>query len=174
MSPDRFEIRLATQADARALPEIEASAGEIFRDIPELAWIADDGGQSEERHRELIAQGTAWVATNKHGMPVGFINGEELDGNFHIWELSVHRAFHGQRIGKALIEKAKRFARDKHLHALTLTTFRDVPWNAPYYRSLGFEVVEGDAVTKALASILQKEADLGLPVDLRCAMALRL
>lgn len=169
-----FEIRPATPADAKALPEVERSAGEIFRAIPELAWIAGDDVQSEERHRALIAQGTAWVATNDAGAPVGFINGEELDGALHIWELSVHRDFQGKGLGKALLEEAERFARAKHLAALTLTTFRDVPWNAPYHRRLGFELVEGDSLSEALRMILDKEVEAGLPRHMRCAMILRL
>ena len=35
-----------------------------------------------------------------------------------------------------------RWARDTGLAAVTLTTFRDVPWNAPFYRRAGFTVVD--------------------------------
>ena len=165
-----FRIRPATLADAKSLPDIEESAGEIFRTIPGLAFVADDEGQSEERHRELIERGFAFVATNEASELVGFINGEELDGNLHIWELAVHRDFQGQGLGRALIEEAKRYARANALPALTLTTFREVPWNAPFYQRLGFTLVEN--ATTALKTILDREAEAGLPG--RCAMILRL
>lgn len=35
-------IRLATLADSALLPDIETSAGESFRGLPDLAWIADN------------------------------------------------------------------------------------------------------------------------------------
>jgi hypothetical protein len=55
-------IRPAIEVDADLLPEIERSSGELFRQITQLAWIADDDVQSATRHREIIQQGTAWVA----------------------------------------------------------------------------------------------------------------
>jgi hypothetical protein len=42
---------------------------------------------------------------------------------------------------------------------VTLTTFRDVPWNAPFYRRLGFEVV--DELPSGLAAIRAHEAMAG-------------
>ena len=45
-------IRPAIETDADLLPEIERSSGELFRQIPALAWIADDGVQSVARHLE--------------------------------------------------------------------------------------------------------------------------
>ena len=45
-------------------------------------------------------------------------------------------------IGRALLEKAIADARRRRLVALTLTTFRDVIWNAPFYQKLGFRVMD--------------------------------
>jgi len=49
-------IRIAEDMDAEALPDIERSAGQVFREIPELVWIADGEDLTVERHRELIAK----------------------------------------------------------------------------------------------------------------------
>ncbi|BFV60853.1 hypothetical protein KCMC57_up59570 [Kitasatospora sp. CMC57] len=46
--------------------------------------------------------------------------------------------------------------------ALTLTTFAEVPWNAPYYVRCGFEVIEGDEVGPGLRAIRAREAAHGL------------
>jgi hypothetical protein len=40
-----------------------------------------------------------------------------------------------------------------------LITFRDVPWNGPYYESLGFEAVT--ALTPALQAAMDKGATWG-------------
>ena len=56
------QIRHAVSADAALLPDIERSAGELFRTVPDLAWIAGDEVMSAEAHLEHIAQGTVWVA----------------------------------------------------------------------------------------------------------------
>ena len=58
------------------------------------------------------------------------------------------------------------------LRGVTLTTFRDVPWNAPFYRRLGFEVLDPEDLTPGLAAAFADEARRGLPVELRVVMAL--
>ena len=44
--------------------------------------------------------------------------------------------------------------------AVTLTTYRDVPWNAPFYRRVGFEVV--DDPTPGVAEVRAAERAEGL------------
>ena len=60
------------------------------------------------------------------------------------------------------------------LTALTLTTFRDVAWNAPFYQRLGFAVLPREAISPYLAGHLRDEIERGLPADRRCAMRLGL
>ena len=59
----------------------------------------------------------------------------------------------------------------RRMRAVTLTTFRAVPWNGPYYRSLGFTVV-APAPGTHLFQALAEESARGLPD--RCAMKLAL
>ena len=54
--------------------------------------------------------------------------------------------------------------------ALTLLTFRDVAWNGPYYRRLGFAEMPDDQLDPELAALRVHEAELGLDVSIRCAM----
>lgn len=55
-----------------------------------------------------------------------------------------------------------RWARRRGLPAVTLITFRDVPWNCPYYERLGFRVVEQKRLTPGLRALVAREAKLGL------------
>ncbi len=82
-------IRPAIDVDADLLPEIERSSGELFRKIPQLAWIADDDVQSATRHREIIQQGTAWVALSESELIIGFLSAE-----VHMIDSTVIRAHH--------------------------------------------------------------------------------
>jgi GNAT superfamily N-acetyltransferase len=63
---------------------------------------------------------------------VAFLAAGLVDGNAHVDEVSVHPARARQGLGRSMIEKLGVWARDRGLWALTLTTFEDVPWNAPY------------------------------------------
>lgn len=167
-----FSVRTATQTDARLLPDLERSAGEAFLSIPDLAWIASDDVQSEARHRELIESGAAWVAVNVRDEPVGFLNGERMGSNLHILEIAVRSDLQGRGLGRALIEEVVQWAKARDVNALTLTTFRDVPWNEPFYKRLDFKTLASRDLTNELVEILATEARNGLLR--RCAMSRQL
>ncbi|MGW6447535.1 GNAT family N-acetyltransferase [Lentzea sp. NPDC055074] len=153
-------IRLAQPAELPYLQQIEIASGEPFHDagMPE---IADDDPMSLED----LAEHEVWVAIGAEGVPVAFIAVGDVDGATHVHQVSVHPSHARQGIGAALIEHVTRSER-----AVTLTTFRDVPWNAPYYERLGFQVV---AETSAgLAEIMREEASRGLDPATRVAMVL--
>jgi ribosomal protein S18 acetylase RimI-like enzyme len=59
-----------------------------------------------ERYRELIAQGTSWVAVDSHDQPIGFLSAEILTDELHIWELAVRLDQQRSGHGRALIARA--------------------------------------------------------------------
>jgi len=46
--------------------------------------------------------------------------------------------------------------------ALTLTTFAQVPWNAPYYARCGFRILGDAEVTPGLRAIRRQEAEMSM------------
>lgn len=56
------------------------------------------------------------------------------------------------------------------LTAMTLTTFTDVPWNAPHYARLGFQVVAENEWTAGERRIREHEAAVGLDAWPRVVM----
>jgi GNAT superfamily N-acetyltransferase len=167
-------IRPARADDAEALPAIEQSAGLAFRAIPELAWLADGDNVSVERHYALIAAGACWIAADEEDRPAGFLSAGIEGDTLHVWELDVRLDRQGQGIGRALLERAVADAGRRGLAAVTLTTFRTVPWNAPFYRKFGFRVLEDAEIGGRLARLLSDEAEHGMALDQRCAMRLDL
>ncbi len=163
-------IRCAVPRDAPFLPAIERSAGEAFRTVSHLAWIADHDVMSVEEHLAYIATGTSWVAVDGADQITGFLSAEHTADTLHIWEVSVCSALHRQGIGRALMDCADAYAAEHGLPAVTLTTFRAVPWNEPLYQRLGFETLKRNQLGPRLAAILDNEAGHGLPGDQRCAM----
>jgi ribosomal protein S18 acetylase RimI-like enzyme len=96
------DIRIARQSDAAAFPAIENSAGQLFRVIPDLAWIADGEDLSEAQYRALISKGASWVATDPQDRPIGFLAADIQDGALHIWEFAVAWDQQRRGIGRAL------------------------------------------------------------------------
>ena len=165
-----IRIRPANPCDAPVLPGIERSSGEIFRRWAGLEWIADDDVQSEERHRALIADGVAFVAALEGYGIAAFLNGAVTPDALHIWQVAVHQDQQGHGIGRRLIEAAQRHAANHGIHSLTLTTFRKVPWNEPYYQRLGFITLDDGLLGARLRAVLDAEKQAGLPIAQRCAM----
>ncbi|MGH8347717.1 MAG: GNAT family N-acetyltransferase [Pseudomonas sp.] len=166
-------IRLALSDDAHLLPRIERSAAQAFRSIDGLGWLADAATLTVDRHRQLIAQSTCWVAVGADARPTGFLSAERHGSDLHLYELSVRQSVQGQGWGRKLVETAMEHARLNQLASVTLTTFTHVPWNAPFYRRLGFEHCAGEALDKRLAEILAQEYACGFAPDSRCAMSWR-
>lgn len=160
-------IRLARTDDAGLLPAIERSAAQAFRAIEGLGWLADAAPISVERHRQWIALMTCWVVVDERGQPQGFLSSESVGDDLHIHEVSVAQPLQGQGWGRRLVETAMGHARARHLRAVTLTTFLQVPWNAPFYRRLGF-VAHTD---QRLENLLADEYAHGFEPGSRCAMA---
>ncbi|AVJ29307.1 GNAT family N-acetyltransferase [Achromobacter spanius] len=165
-------IRPARPEDAALLPAIERSAGTLFRDAPGLEWIADDAVMSETEHLRLIAQGTSWVAQESEQL-CGFLCGERFHDALHVWELAVDAGHQRMGIGLRLVHAACGHARAAGLAAVTLTTFRDLAWNAPWYARLGFREDRPLAGSR-LHAVLAAEARHGLPAERRVAMRLQM
>ena len=72
------------------------------------------------------------------------------------------------------METARDYAAENSRQALTLTTFRDLPFNEHFYHKLGFQTLDAAEMPKRLADILAAEIKDGLPGNRRCAMRLML
>ena len=165
-------IRHASRADAEQLAVIEAAAGERFRSIPELAFVADhDPSFAPEILDPALAEGRVWVAEDKEEL-VGYALALDLDGQPHLEQISVLPDWSGRGVGRALIAAVAAWASERGAPSLTLATYRDVPWNAPLYAHLGWTVVPDDEVAAdpRLFAVRAEEAEHGLDPDARVFM----
>jgi len=89
--------------------------------------------------------------------PVGFLAAERQDGGLYVAEVDVAITHQRQGIGRRLMQTAIDCARNEGLANLTLTTRLDIPWNAPFYRALGFLVLDEDALPPHLAAARQRD-----------------
>jgi GNAT superfamily N-acetyltransferase len=162
--------RIALPKDLEKLALIEQSAASVFRDAG-LSWIAEGETMDPANPAMMCQDGTLWVSVNNVDEPVGFVAAHELDGKFYITEVSVARSYQRQGIGAELIVTVIGYARSNGAPAVTLMTYRDLSWNAPFYYKLGF--VEIDSMDAGLGHTekLQAEAEAGHDLARRCIMA---
>ena len=106
--------------------------------------------------------------------PVGFALAWLRPGALHLRELDVLPT-HGRRgLGARLVAHVATEAQRRGFPLVTLTTFTEAPWNAPYYERLGFRRLAAEGLPEWLAAIRHEEASEGLDRWPRIAMALRI
>ena len=129
-------VRPAEPADLAELEDIDRRAETLFRvsgiDLPRIPFPVD---ALNEAKAILVA-----------GRPaVGFVRIDEVDGLAHIEALAVIPGAMRRGIGSALLDAACEWARDAGYAAVTLMTYADVPWNAPFFVDRGFSIVHTTA-----------------------------
>jgi GNAT superfamily N-acetyltransferase len=154
-------IRLARPDDLARLQDIERAAGQAFRPIG-MAAVAEDEPPTMAELRAFQSAGRAWVSVDAGDHPHAYLLAVPLTSSVHVEQVSVDPSHAGHRHGRALLDRAAAWGMAMGLRVVTLTTFADVPWNAPYYASLGFVVVPDAALDAELRAIREHEAAHGL------------
>jgi predicted N-acetyltransferase YhbS len=155
-------FRVAVPHDAQAIRTIEFEAGQRFASVG-MAGIADAPPMELDIVNRKIDAQQIVVAVAADGSCVGFVMFEPQPARFYIQELDVLSSHAGQRIGAALIEQVAHRARAQQITQLTLSTYREVPWNAPYYRRLGFRDIEEADLDAVL--IARRDAHIARGLD---------
>ena len=135
-----MNIRPARRSDLPVLQDIERAAGSWFRAIG-MPGIAEDEPLPLAELARYQHGDRAWVAVDDGDIPAAYLIADIVDGNVHIEQVSLHPRAARRKIGRMLLEHAAGYAAAQGLHALTLTTFADVPWSAPNYARCGFRVL---------------------------------
>ncbi|SDJ38339.1 N-acetylglutamate synthase, GNAT family [Nonomuraea maritima] len=151
-------------ADAGELPElvaVELAADKLFEQVgivfpPGTTMIeeVDDPGS-------VLVEGEP---------PAGFALIGWADGNVHLDQLAVRPDSMRQGIGGRLVAAVLDHARAVGAPAVTLTTYRDVPWNAPWYARHGFSVLPEPEWGPELRALVEHERELGIEVAPRVVM----
>ena len=168
-----YSIRLARHGEERLLPDIERRAASLYTGYPaDLGFPPGHVASvtSVDTLERANQDGRLWVAADAGGAPVGFALVIELGLFAHLEELDVLPEHGRQGLGSALLEAVCGWAFTRGFSAVTLSTFRDVPWNAPFYLRRGFVVVDPSEQPPELVRIVEMERRKGFRTDLRVIM----
>jgi 4-diphosphocytidyl-2-C-methyl-D-erythritol kinase len=165
-----FQIRPARLDEAYRLREIEDQASVRFLGLGLIVDESLDTLFPQDDVKRLIGMGQAWVGCLGNGPAVGMVMASERDGVGYIEEIDVLPE-HGRRgLGGRLLARAGAWAQAQGYVAVTLSTFRDVPWNGPFYRKHGFRDLRPEEWTPGMRTIRNRETEWGLKVDVRVFM----
>ncbi len=160
-----IRIRLAGETDVPHLDDVELSAAKAF--------IGTEYVESRTVPLDLLYKlcrnKTLWVAVDEKNMPVGFVACYPLDGFLYVHEISVAREAQGHGIGRRLMNVVEDHAIDQDYPYIGLITFRDVRWNGPFYKSLGYKEIAPDTYS-GLHNKFKDDARKGMDPQKRCVM----
>ncbi len=151
---------MAREAELSVVQQIDRASAQMFSDVgmPEvtgLLWNIEALAACRET-------GRLWIVTGPHDRPAGFLVSDMVDGCLFVEQVSVDPVSARRGLGRALLDHAAEQAVAAGIPAVTLATFADVPWNAPYYLRCGFRVLGAAELTDGLRAIRKREATLGL------------
>jgi diketogulonate reductase-like aldo/keto reductase/predicted N-acetyltransferase YhbS len=164
-----YEIGPARPDEVARLQEIERRASALFLAYPFTVALPEHLASPAALARACEA-GLLWVARDTHE-PVGFALVEDDGDALHLEELDVLPEHGRQGLGERLVRAVIRRAQASAL-PVTLTTFRDIPWNEPFYTRLGFRALPYDQLPPKLLAHVDRETARGLPLHTRVAMRL--
>jgi GNAT superfamily N-acetyltransferase len=158
-----YRIEPAKPEYLSALPGIEREAANVFP----AEMIPDEVKEyvlSLEQFEKALVQKLLWLAISADNQPVGFALAtvDVNDKSAMLAELDVLPDHQQKGLGRALVQTVIEWARSEGFKSLSITTFSNVPWNAPFYKKLGFRYLLEKELTATLIAILNKEEELGL------------
>ena len=164
-----LNLRNTTLKDIPVLQALEAVAAQRFLTISELAILAHSEVTDSQVHQQSIAQELAWLVEDIRGGVLGFCYAQQLADSLYLAEISTHPDARGMGVGRMLVKHTRQMAAQRGLSGVTLTTYRDVPWNAPWYQRQGFITLEPSLLGSELSDIVQRQAAVLLLLP-RCIM----
>ena len=158
--PQGYTITRADPEEVDELVAVNLASDTLFADTG-LIDPADLGHHIPKQvFADAIADRDVFVARyGKAEMPVGFTLTSERDGTLYLDQISVHPD-HGQKgLGRALMKRVLEDARDRGFRMVTLSTFKDVAWNGPFYKKLGFRPIASEKLSDWMREIETAQAE---------------
>jgi GNAT superfamily N-acetyltransferase len=164
-----YTIRLARAEDLILLASIEQSAAILFQNTP-YSFLVSAESLPLEFVKQRFQVGQVWVAVDRADTAIGYAVTNEVDDTLYLQQIDVEPAYGRKGIGSALIHTVCVWAKSRGYSVVSLSTFRDIPWNAPFYAKLGFHSLDESELTSGFQQIRLKESEAGLPISERVIM----
>ena len=157
-SPSPLLIRPARADDVPAIIRADTAASALFAPTGLLSEEALADHVLEEDLLASIRAGETDVADLNGEGVVGFSQFTKMGDDLYLQQISVHPGFGKHGIGRKLMDALDTHAEKSRAKQITLSTFRDLAWNAPFYASLGFTELPRSAYAPYMTAIETSQA----------------
>ena len=170
--PEGYIFAEMTRDDIPALIRVDRAASTLFEPTGLLDAEALDDHVPEEVFAGEMPKHNVFGIRDAYGRPVGFALVRERSGGLYLDQISVDPAHGRQGLGRALMLRVINEAESRRLPHVSLSTFRDLPWNGPFYASMGFKELARDKLEPYMREIEEAQKPY-MDVTARCFMRRR-
>jgi len=167
--PEGYSITHAEIDDIPALISVDKAASALFEPTGLLSPDALDDHVPAEVLETEIPLCNVFAARNRHGWAVGFALIRPRGTGLYLDQISVHPDHGKKGLGRALVIRTLAEAEARKLPHVSLSTFRDLAWNGPFYASLGFREIPRDKLEPYMLEIEEAQKPF-MDVTQRCFM----
>jgi len=165
-----YSIRKAVPGDVKFLPQIEKEASSLFIDYGLEAGVFADVTGLDELFRAQ-KEGLLWIAETNNKI-IGFAFVEALNSGFVLSEIDVLPLFGKKGVGSQLLKEVLKHVKRSGHKKLFLTTFKEIPWNYPFYQKWGFNLLNPGEYPADITDIVEREHLMGLDRNRRVVMTI--
>lgn len=167
-----YRIRPARGNEVGELQNIDLASATLFRstgliDFGELGEPSDP--IPESRLRQGFGDGLVWAAVDDRDNLVGFALCSDCGEDLYLDQLSVIPKHGRQGLGARLVRRVIAEAEARAYRRVSLSTFRKIPWNGPFYKRLGFREIPVWRLQEWQIEIREMQKQT-MDVRLRCFM----
>lgn len=170
--PEGYIIDSGKVGDTATLIEVDKAASDLFAPTGLLSAEALADHVPAEVLDAASRGANLLVIRDSNMVSIGFALVSERGGELYLDQISVHPDHGRKGLGAALVTAVFQLAEMRKFKTVVLSTFRDLPWNAPFYAGLGFKELPH---RKLEPWMLQIEAEQARELDVtkRCFMRRR-
>jgi len=167
--PEGYTIARGDLDDIAALIAVDKAASVMFETTGLLSAEALGDHVPAEVFENEIPNGNVFVARSAHNWAVGFALIRLRGNGLYLDQVSVHPDHGKKGIGRALVIQVLAEAEVRKLPHVSLSTFRDVAWNGPFYASLGFKEIAREKLEPYMREIEEAQKPF-MDIEKRCFM----
>ena len=157
MSTGPILIEPASADDFAGIIAADRAASELFRPTGLLNEEALADTVSLGALESAARGGMLDVAKTVSDDIVGFALVSVREAGLYLDQISVVPRFGRQGIGRRLLNQVEQKAKALGAPHISLSTFRDLPWNAPFYASAGYSVLARELFAPYMLEIEQAQ-----------------
>lgn len=169
-----YFTRPSTTDEISILQALERDAAILFGTITGYSFCVDLPCRTDDEHLQVLQKGFSLVAFDETNCIVGFALILPLDNRPHLLELAVASKHQSKGVGSMLLAGVIQWVIAINNTDITLTTFREIPWNMPWYQRAGFVEFVPGRERPELEAICQHERESDVGLKPRVAMIKRL